>query len=346
MFLNVLRIRRAIAERTGGEIKPDLSAKLFVFEYVFQEFYKDVVKYKDQDLLCKLERLAKGDSDEELEEELEKSPFLKGYHENEDLSSLVRDEPLFCGIDIEPYIYLSGTEAFHEVAASDESTQDELLSGDYMKMKRAADAINKMPDSEKQRCLNVVMLKLKDGGTANVRRNAAKAIGAIGDAGAVEALIGVLEDRGEDANLRRNAASALGAIGDAGAVAALIGVLDDEDVDVCRNAASALGAIGDAGAVEALIGVLADMGKAANVRRNAAKALGAIGDAGAVAALIKALGDKNANVRRNAARALGRIGDPIAVPALEKVLKDRADDADLCVWVTEALEEIKVKQNQ
>nr|QNO47636.1 hypothetical protein MPIGPLOG_00003 [Methanosarcinales archaeon ANME-2c ERB4] len=70
MFLNILRIRQAIAEKTGGGIEPDLSAKLFVFEYVFPEFYKDVVKYTDQDLLCKLERLAKRDFDEELEEEL------------------------------------------------------------------------------------------------------------------------------------------------------------------------------------------------------------------------------------------------------------------------------------
>jgi predicted KAP-like P-loop ATPase len=129
LFLNVLRIRRAIAKRTRGGIEPDLSAKLFVFEYVFTEFYRDLVKYEDEDLLCKLERLAKGDSDEELEGELKNSELMRKYHEDEDLSSLLRDEPFFCGIDIEPYIYLSGTEASQEVAASDESTQDELLSG-------------------------------------------------------------------------------------------------------------------------------------------------------------------------------------------------------------------------
>ena len=80
MFLNVLRIRRAIAERTGGGIEPDLSAKLFVFEYVFPEFYKDVVKYTDQDILCKLERLARGyEYDKGELEELE-SDILKKYH--------------------------------------------------------------------------------------------------------------------------------------------------------------------------------------------------------------------------------------------------------------------------
>jgi hypothetical protein len=42
MFLNVLRIRLAIAERTGEGIEHDRSAKLFVFEYVFPEFYKSI----------------------------------------------------------------------------------------------------------------------------------------------------------------------------------------------------------------------------------------------------------------------------------------------------------------
>jgi hypothetical protein len=276
MFLNVLRIRLAIAERTGEGIEPDRSAKLFVFEYVFPEFYKDVVKYKHQNILCKLERLAKGESDEELVEELkksphfEKSPLLQKYHENEDLSSLLRDEPFFCGIDIEPYIYLSGTEAAQEVAASDESILDELLSEDYLKREHAADAINKMPDSEKQQFLKSVISKLKDGAW-RVRKNAAEALGRIGDSKAVKALVEVLKDGHE--YVRENAAEALGRIGDSKAVEALIRALkDEEEVVVVRGkAARALGAIGDAGAVGALEVALKD--ESEDVRKNAAEAL-------------------------------------------------------------------------
>ncbi|RZN38032.1 MAG: hypothetical protein EF813_05290 [Methanosarcinales archaeon] len=332
LFLNVLRIRRAIAERTGGEIEPDLFAKLFVFEYVFLEFYENLVKYKDQDILCTLERLARGDSDEELEEELGSSELLKKYHENDDLSSLLRDEPLFCGIDIEPYIYLSGAEVSQEVTASGESVLDELLSGDYMKMSRAADAVNKMPDLEKQQSLNVVISKLKDE-AANVCSNATAALGVIGDAGAVEALKEALEKG--DANVRRNAAKALGRIGDAGAVEALEKALEKGDANVRSNAASALGVIGDAGAVEALEKAL-EKGDA-TVRRNAAKALGVIGDARAVEALIEALKDKDANVRGNAVSALGRIGDAGAVGVLKEVLKDKDEDANLRRNVAKAL---------
>jgi HEAT repeat protein len=316
LFLNVLRIRRAIAERTGEGIEPDLSAKLFVFEYVFPEFYKDVVKYKHQDILCKLERLASGYAEEELEE-LENSKLLQKYHEDEDLSSLLRDEPFFCGINIEPYIYLSGTEESQEVAASDESILDELLSEDFVKKGHAADAINKMSDSEKQQFLKIVISKLKDD-NVSVRKNAALALGIIGDAGAVEALIGAL--KGGHEYVCAAAASALGAVGDVRAVGSLKEALTDENTSVRGNAARALGAIGDTRAVEALEEALKD--EAAFVRAAAASALGAVGDVRAVGSLKEVSKDDDWAVRENVALALGDIGDARAIVALEEALED------------------------
>ncbi len=321
LFLNVLRIRRAIAERTGGGIEPDLSAKLFVFEYVFPEFYRDVVKYKGGDLLCKLERLAKGDYDEKLKEELENSELLRKYHEDGDLSILLRDEPFFCGIDIEPYIHLSGTEAFQEIIVYNEFILNELFCGDYMKMDQAVITINGMPDSEKQQFLKGVISKLKDGAW-RVRENAAEVLGSIGDARTVEALIGALENGDEDESVRGAAARALGHIGDARAVEALKYVLKDEDALVRWNAAEALGGIGDARAFEALIRALKDVDW--RVRENAARALGGMGDARAFEALEEVLEDETASVRGAATLALGMMGDARAVEALEKVLM--ADD--------------------
>jgi len=174
----------------------------------------------------------------------------------------LRDEPFVCGIDIEPYIYLSGTETSQEITVSDESVLDELLSGDYLKRWHAADAINKMPDSEKQQFLNIVISKLKNEDVA-VRRNAAWALGRIGD---VDALTEALKD--ETVEVRRAAAKALGAVGDVGAVGALTEALKDENVEVRRTAAKALGVIGD---VDALTEALKD--ETVYVRRTAAKAL-------------------------------------------------------------------------
>ncbi len=341
LFLNVLRIRRAIAERTGRGIKPDLFAKLFVFEYVFPEFYKDVVKYKHQDLLYKLERLARGNSDEELEEELGSSELLKKYHENEDLKSLLIDRPLFYRIDIEPYIYLSGAEASRGVTIPDEAVLDELLSGDHLEMSYAVYTINKMQDSEKQQFLNVVISKLKEE-VVVVRRSAARALGAIGDAGAVEALVEVLKD--EDEYVRGSATSALGSIGDPRAVEALKEALKDEDEYVRRSAARALGAIGDAGAVEALVEVLKGEEVSVSVRRNTAEALGLIGDSKAIEALVDVLEGGHEDVGGAAAEALGRIGDSKAIEALIVALMDEAEDVGGAA--AEALEQIKAKQNQ
>ena len=338
MFLNVLRIRLAIAERTGDGIEPDRSAKLFVFEYVFKEFYKDIVKYKDEYLLCKLERLARGDSDEELEGELESSPLLKKYHEDGDLGSVLRDEPFFCGVDIEPYIYLSGTEASQEVTAYGESVLRELLSGDSVKMGHAANVINKLPDLEKQKFLDVVISKLEER-TWHMGGNAAMALGHIGGARAVEALIEALEYENE--YVRDVAALALGEIGDARAVEALIVASKGETASVRGNAAKALGQIGDARAVEALEDALKD--EDVLVRGNAAMALGEMSDARAVKTLTGVLKDVDRRVRENAAWALGAIGDSRAVEALEEALKD--EDALVRDYAAWALERIKAKQN-
>ncbi|MGC8880568.1 MAG: HEAT repeat domain-containing protein, partial [Anaerolineae bacterium] len=75
----------------------------------------------------------------------------------------------------------------------------------------------------------------------DVRQAAARALGKIGDAAAVPALIEALRD--EDEDVRQAAAEALGKIGDAAAVPALIEALRDEDMWVRRAAAEALGKI-------------------------------------------------------------------------------------------------------
>jgi hypothetical protein len=75
------------------------------------------------------------------------------------------------------------------------------------------------------------------------------------------------------AALHRAAASALGAIGDARAVEGLLIALREANWDVRPLGAEALGKIGDARAVEGLLAALHD----ANARRAAAEALGKIG---------------------------------------------------------------------
>jgi hypothetical protein len=126
----------------------------------------------------------------------------------------------------------------------------------------------------------------------------------------------------ESRDLRAGVAKALGAIGDARAVDALIEALRDEDSDVYWNSIDALVKIAkkDLGVVDKLINALRD--EDSYVRISVAWALGEIGDASAVDALIEALRDKDSYVRESVAWALGAIGDARAVDSLIKTLKD------------------------
>jgi HEAT repeat protein len=136
------------------------------------------------------------------------------------------------------------------------------------------------------------------------RKNAAWALGALGNRGAVPLLTRTLHDT--EAPVRRRGAWALGALDSSEAVTALVEALKDSDAGVREQVAWALGAIGDRRAVDGLIGALGDA--AAGVRKQAAWALGAIGDGRAVTALTKSLKDADAGVRKQAAWALGAIG--------------------------------------
>jgi HEAT repeat protein len=80
----------------------------------------------------------------------------------------------------------------------------------------------------------------KDG---SVREKAARVLGEIGDAQAVEPLITALKDG--DVVVRRAAVEALGQSGDAGVVEPLITALKDSDAAVCRAAAGALAQVAE-----------------------------------------------------------------------------------------------------
>ena len=132
--------------------------------------------------------------------------------------------------------------------------------------------------------------------------------------------LSALKDK--NADVRKDAAEALGKIGDARAEEALMAALRDINADVCKSAAEALEQIGKP-VVEPLIEVLKD--KDANVRKSAAEALGQFGGAQAVEPLIAVLGDKEHKVRKSAAWALGQIGDKRAVDQLIVALKVSKD---------------------
>ena len=165
--------------------------------------------------------------------------------------------------------------------------------------------------------------------------SAARSLGQIGSP-AVEPLITVLNS--DNYNTRKRAVEALGLVGDAGAVEPLIVVLQNKDEDylVQDDAVMALGRIGSA-AVKPLVACLEN--KEWVVRRRSAEALGLIGDTQAVVPLINVLSDGDQYVRRASVVALGQIGDTRAVEPLLEALKDPTDD--VCKAAAVALGQIK-----
>ena len=169
-------------------------------------------------------------------------------------------------------------------------------------------AAGKALDKIGARAFDPLVAALKNGGAlgaAGVRYYAAKALGQIGDARAVEPLIAALKDD-EDSYLRGESACSLGHIGDPRAVEPLIAALEDEEDLVARNkAVEALGRIADPGAVVPLIAALDNWSWSG--RKEAAEALGKIGDPRAGATLVAALTDRDRGIREAAAQALDRL---------------------------------------
>jgi HEAT repeat protein len=153
----------------------------------------------------------------------------------------------------------------------------------------------------------------------SVRREAAAALGGLGDARAVEPLSAALRNPNWEHDWRDSAAAseALGRLGEP-AVGALISAFAYHSKVVRIGAAEALGTIGRP-AVQPLIALLGDPDL--ETRELSAQVLAAIG-AEAVEPLIEALHDQAEGRRVRAARVLGDIGDPRAVEPLTRALKD------------------------
>ncbi len=153
----------------------------------------------------------------------------------------------------------------------------------------------------------------------NVRRDAAAALGDLGDGRAAEPLGAALRNPDWEHDWRDSSAAvdALGRLGEP-AVATLISLFGYHSQVVRIGAAEALGMIGRP-AVQPLVALLADADL--ETRELAAQVLAAIGDE-AVGPLIEALHDQATGRQVRAAKVLGDIGDPRAVEPLIRALKD------------------------
>lgn len=204
-----------------------------------------------------------------------------------------------------------------------EQLSENLKSPNILVRLRAARALGKIKDA---RAVEPLILALRDK-SRFVRKSVVKALKRI-DLYAVEPLIMALENTNEDS--RRFVVKVLGRIGDTRAVEPLIRALGDKKWSIRVSAAEALGEIGDVRSVEPLIQILKDRYRP--VRVSAANALGQIGEVQTEESLIQILtdavepliriltGNDRSSVKASAAGALGRIGDARAIEPLIQVL--------------------------
>ena len=143
----------------------------------------------------------------------------------------------------------------------------------------------------------------------------------------VPTLVEALRD--PDAGVRRNAAWALGMIGEAAMGpdrSPLASLLFDPDPGVREAAAMAIGLTGDTQAgLELLLERMSEPGTPSDSKRLAAAALGGMEARTAVPVLTKLLADRDPRVRRWAVASLGEIADQQTVAPLSRVLATDPD---------------------
>jgi HEAT repeat protein len=157
------------------------------------------------------------------------------------------------------------------------------------------------------------------------RKLAAEALGKIGDAGAIPALLIAVEDN--HSVVRNAVADALGKVGDASVMPALMTMLKDESVEVRQTAAVALGELGGHNNIPLtpFLDLLADHSD--DLRVLGRKIFVELGEHGAETLMV-GLTHPNSTIRGACAEILGQIKSEKAYSALKK-----ASTTDTSKWV-------------
>lgn len=161
--------------------------------------------------------------------------------------------------------------------------------------------------------------------------------------------------KNESSHVRRQAAVALGKLGNSDTVPELIQALADDDKYVCQSIADSLGRIGSKAAIFGLLKLLEDEDWA--VRSSAINSLEKLGGEEvkktcgeeAIQVFLKTLENKNWYIRRDAIDLLGKLGYETFIPKLLKILNNEnilGDGAwEICCSAIDALVQIGIPKH-
>lgn len=169
---------------------------------------------------------------------------------------------------------------------------------------------------------------------AATRAAAARELAFQGRPEAVAHLLAALARPEPDPWVRKDIYAALGALGEATALPALLACLDSEErAELVAECAAALGALGEATAVPRLVELLQDPLAALVVRLRTLDALAAFRDPAAQAALLAMLGAPDRGLRLHAILALAQQGDAAAIAPLLDHLEATSDAVERAATV-------------
>lgn len=177
-----------------------------------------------------------------------------------------------------------------------------------------------------------IVTRLQDDPAVEVQRAGIEALGQLGDAEAVPALVQVLESGREP--LKVPIAEALARLHVPEALAPLEELLQDADVVVRQHAVEGIGALQTPASVSHLERLVRDPDE--GVREAVAQALGAIGTEECLPLLLALLSDPHSGVSDSAVDGLEAIGTP-AVPTLIGALTSHEDNPELLAKVVRVL---------
>jgi HEAT repeat protein len=249
------------------------------------------------------------------------------------------------------YVYLCGRGSVQRAGAAAQALGQKQIATDWLDALRNGSATQKQGAAiamgwyRDRRVVPDLIQAIKDTSSWKIRRNAAEALGRIGDATAVEALTTAISDENQwigavalealgrlgkpglppienslqaKEEIRKAAIYALGASPAAEAVGILGRLISDTNSDTRKMAIDALGRISKPACVPLLVNALTT-DKDEGVRQNAVRALGQIESPESLAAVLGVVQEKSTDMRQAAVSALARFKDPRALQTLEDI---------------------------
>ncbi len=162
-FLNMLMMRKKIAEDRSIDISKRVLSKIMLLEYFRPNYLKEIfgIVVQEQDYRKILEKVENNESVEIYSE------LIEGWRKDDWMKKWLMSEPRLSNEDLSPYYFLTREKLsglnFSEIRinAKVEELYSEFISNTELSRKKALKEINKIEDAELQNLLQLIKVKIQ-----------------------------------------------------------------------------------------------------------------------------------------------------------------------------------------